>query len=168
MAIIEGYLAKIYHESEGFIIGKLVSGNKSINVLGDLLGVKKGDTIRILEGVREKHKIYGDQIRITRWEKSIPTTRDGVIEFLSSGLIKGVGPKRALMIVKAYKHFGPGVVDIIKSNPYRLIEINLIGFNRADAIARNLGISHNSFSRLTFGIKHCLNQANKKRLSYYP
>ncbi len=229
MAIIEGYLAKIYHESEGFIIGKLVSGNKSINVLGDLLGVKKGDTIRILEGVREKHKIYGDQIRITRWEKSIPTTRDGVIEFLSSGLIKGVGPKRALMIVnalgenvlelvrkegpsvlervpkigkksseeihasiieyfdvqgiiqelnaigltskmtmKAYKHFGPGVVDIIKSNPYRLIEINLIGFNRADAIARNLGISHNSFSRLTFGIKHCLNQAAQEGHCYLP
>ena len=38
---------------------------------------------------------------------------------------------------RAYKHFGSGVSEIIRSNPYKLIELDLVSFTRADAIAQN-------------------------------
>lgn len=46
-----------------------------------------------------------------------------------------------LTSVKIYKRFGSGAVDMIKANPYLLCdEISGIGFEKADAVARSLGI----------------------------
>ena len=60
------------------------------------------------------------------------------------------GPATA---VKIYKRFGGSAVDMMKENPYILCdEINGIGFEKADKMARHLGIEENSPQRVRSGI----------------
>lgn len=65
------------------------------------------------------------------------------------------GPATA---VKIYKRWGGASVDTIKSNPYLLCdEIYGVGFEKADRIASDFGISKNSSDRIMAGIKYLLN-----------
>ena len=64
------------------------------------------------------------------------------------------GPATA---VKVYKRWGGGSVDIIKRNPYILCdEIQGIGFEKADNIARSLGVDNYKEERLRAGVKYVL------------
>ena len=59
--------------------------------------------------------------------------------------------------VKIYQKWGSGAVDVIKRNPYILCdEINGIGFEKADSVARSLGIAKTSRERISAGIKFVL------------
>lgn len=60
--------------------------------------------------------------------------------------------------MKIYKFYGEDTIDIIKTNPYRLVDdISGVGFTMADNIARNMQISSNSSFRISAGISHTLN-----------
>ena len=60
--------------------------------------------------------------------------------------------------MKIYKHYGSNTIDMIKTNPYRLVsDISGIGFAMADTIARNMQIDSNSKFRISAGITHILN-----------
>ena len=69
----------------------------------------------------------------------------------------GITSKTAM---KAYKQFGSESANIIKENPYRLIEIDNIGFIKADNIAINSGIKRNSPFRIQAAIKYILQEAS--------
>lgn len=59
--------------------------------------------------------------------------------------------------VKIFKELGAGAVDIIKNDPYILCErISGIGFDKADEVARSLGIPRNSDGRIAAGVKYVL------------
>jgi exodeoxyribonuclease V alpha subunit len=69
----------------------------------------------------------------------------------------GVAPGVA---VKAYRRYGPGAVDVVRSNPYRLAEeVFGVGFLTADRIARRLGIPEDAPERLQAGVLFTLNEA---------
>jgi len=69
----------------------------------------------------------------------------------------GVAPGIA---VKAFKRYGPGAVDVVRSNPYRLAEeVFGVGFLTADRIARQLGIPDDAPERLEAGVLHTLVEA---------
>ena len=62
------------------------------------------------------------------------------------------------LAMKIYKLYGENTVDIIKTNPYKLVDdIKGIGFAMADNIAKNMEISSNSKFRISAGISHTLN-----------
>jgi exodeoxyribonuclease V alpha subunit len=66
----------------------------------------------------------------------------------------GVAPGIA---VKAFKRYGPGAIDVVRSNPYRLAEeVFGVGFLTADRIARQLGIPDDSPERLEAAVLHTL------------
>ncbi len=59
--------------------------------------------------------------------------------------------------MKVYKKYGAAAVDIVKRNPYVLCEqISGIGFERADAVAKQLGIDSHSHFRIEAGMKYIL------------
>ena len=65
-----------------------------------------------------------------------------------------LGPSTAM---KIHKHWGGRAIDIIRENPYMLCEeINGIGFEKADKVARSLGIEGNSPQRIRSGIIYVL------------
>lgn len=60
--------------------------------------------------------------------------------------------------MKIYKLYGNDAIDIIKANPYKLVEdISGVGFAMADNIAANMQMKSNSKFRISAGISHILN-----------
>ena len=63
------------------------------------------------------------------------------------------------LTVRIYKKWGANAVDVAKMNPYRLCdEIEGIGFERADRLASEVGIAHNSIDRIKSGLRYVLVQ----------
>lgn len=72
------------------------------------------------------------------------------------------------MALKIFDAYGAKTVDIVKRNPYKLVEdIDGIGFMTADKIAKNIGIPSNSEFRVRAGLVHCLNNATEKNGNTY-
>jgi len=67
----EGRVAKIYYQTEDFVIAKIRTPQGDKRILGNIYGLHKGDHIQIHEGEAEKHEKFGEQIRVTRWEKPL-------------------------------------------------------------------------------------------------
>ena len=84
-----------------------------------------------LEGEWVLNKKHGYQLQVEQWQEIVPKTRSGVEGYLSSGLIKGIGPKMASDIVA---RFGVGVIDILEQQPERLLEIRGITENKLEDI----------------------------------
>ena len=63
---------------------------------------------------------YGMQLQVEQWREIIPRTKSGVEGYLASGLIKGIGPATAALIVA---RFGEDTLDILQNHPERLLEI---------------------------------------------
>ncbi len=60
-------------------------------------------------------------------------------------------------VVKIYKRWGSGAVDLIKKNPYLLCEeIYGVGFDKADEMAKSLGCESDSEFRIRAGLKYAL------------
>jgi len=69
----------------------------------------------------------------------------------------GITPSLA---VKIFKRYGENVKQVIRQNPYRLVEdVEGIGFKTADKIAASLGVEPDSEYRLSAGVKHALSEA---------
>lgn len=73
----------------------------------------------LLEGEWQNGK-HGVQLKVDKFEEIVPQTEEGVRGYLSSRLIKGVGPKIAQLIVD---RFGVDALNIIENQPERLLEI---------------------------------------------
>ncbi|MCR4805622.1 MAG: ATP-dependent RecD-like DNA helicase [Clostridia bacterium] len=87
-----------------------------------------------LTGEWTVHPRYGEQFAFSSYEEPEPATSDGILSFLASGIIKGVGPSTAAAIVKA---FGDEALKIIAETPDRLTEVSGIGKVKAAAIAES-------------------------------
>lgn len=70
--------------------------------------------------------------------------------------------------VKAYKLWGRAALDIIKDNPYRLMDLSQIGFHKADALATRMGIHPTSPYRIQAASLHVLNEATSSGHCYLP
>ena len=69
---------------------------------------------------------------------------------------------------KIFQHFGLTAIPMLKSNPYQLTEIQGIGFQIADQIARNLGFDENSPHRAMAGSLYVLTQLSLNGHTCYP
>ena len=74
---------------------------------------------------------HGFQLQVEHWKEIIPRSEEGVKGYLSSGLIKGIGPKLADDLVM---RFGVNVLDILEKQPDRLLEIKGITENKLEEI----------------------------------
>ena len=78
-----------------------------------------------------KNSKHGYQLQVEQWHEIVPRTAGGVEGYLSSGLIKGIGPKLAADMVA---RFGVGILDILEKHPERLLEVKGITENRLEDI----------------------------------
>ena len=117
-----------------------VFGNESLDVL-----YKNPDKLLKVEGIGRKK--LGD-IKLSAEE-----TRDSrrSLEFLQGLRIS------YNLAMKIYNKYGENTVDIVKSNPYKLIEdIKGIGFIMADSLARNMQMEINSAFRISAGLTYVI------------
>ena len=76
---------------------------------------------------------YGRQFEVVTFEETLPATVYGIEKYLGSGLIKGIGPKFARLIVQ---QFGKETLEVIEETPDELIRVPNIGKKRVDAIKK--------------------------------
>jgi len=98
-----------------------------------LPGVHVGELLSV-EGEWEKDPKYGRQLHITNFTQRLPASKEGIARYLGSGLIKGVGPKKAQRIVE---HFGEQTLAIIEQQPERLSEVKGISAKDREQIEKS-------------------------------
>ena len=100
-----------------------VNGLREVTVVGKCMTVWDGESVKAV-GHWVRHEQYGLQFSATSIVHSSPSSPAGIIRFLSSGVIRGVGPVNAKRIVD---HFGAETLDVLSHNSARLEEIPGIG-----------------------------------------
>ncbi|RTX72014.1 ATP-dependent RecD-like DNA helicase [Mammaliicoccus sciuri] len=130
------------------------------------IGKKTAETIVDKLGEDALQKIIDDPDVLKEIPKLNKQKRDTIAESIRENqaieriMIKlnelGFGPKLAMAIYQFYKD---ETLNIIKQSPYRLVmDINGIGFQRADQIAEQVGISKDHHDRLVAGVSYFLDQ----------
>ncbi|HVB74242.1 MAG TPA: ATP-dependent RecD-like DNA helicase [Ktedonobacteraceae bacterium] len=99
-------------------------------IVGTLPGVQVGELLSV-EGEWEKDPKYGRQLHISSFVQRLPASPEGITRYLGSGLIKGIGPKKAERIVA---HFGEQTLAIIEQQPERLSEVKGISVKDREQI----------------------------------
>src|SRR5690625_2635320 len=125
---VTGEVKKIIYRNEDFLIGVLNTVDKEVKFTGNMYGIEREDYITLI-GKVVHHPRHGEQLEVERWERPLPSTREQVINFLSSGLIKRLGIKRAEVIANA---LGNNAVEIIKNDGEKALE-GIKGIGKATA-----------------------------------
>src|SRR5437016_5692390 len=108
-----------------------VRGHRDVvTVVGHAATIAAGEWITA-SGEWVNDRTHGQQFRARFLRTSPPTSADGIEKYLSSGMIRGVGPVYAKKLVRA---FGEKVFDVIEVAPDRLREVDGIGPVRAASI----------------------------------
>jgi exodeoxyribonuclease V alpha subunit len=132
--VLAGLIERVtYHNAEnGFcVLRTKARGHRDVvTVVGHAAAVSAGEWITA-SGEWINDRAHGQQFRARFLRTSPPTSADGIEKYLSSGMIRGIGPVYAKKLVRA---FGEKVFDIIETTPDRLHEVNGIGPIRAASI----------------------------------
>ncbi len=124
---LEGILDHIVYcnEESGYSVVRLITADSHLEVVatGFLAGVDIGEKLT-LNGSWILHPEYGMQFQFSSYQIKQPETKEGIRKFLSSSLIKGIGPKTAERIVNA---FGEKALEIIDKEPASLESVAGIG-----------------------------------------
>lgn len=137
MPELEGTVERItyYNQETFFLVARLRGEDEALHtVIGNLPRFGVGEKLR-LEGEWSEHPEYGRQFKVTSHELLAPQSVKGVLRYLSSGQICGVGPVTAEKIVKV---FGIQALTVLENEPGRLLEIDGIGEKRAAKIAASV------------------------------
>ena len=134
MDTLQGVLERIVYESHdtGYTVGRLSARNHAelITVVGNLAAINPGESL-LLQGEWVDNPKYGRQFQIEKYETVLPANVVGLRKYLGSGLIKGIGPKMAALIVRK---FGMDTMDIIEYEPEKLTRVPGIGQKRVEMI----------------------------------
>ncbi len=101
-----------------------------VTVVGLMPEVHVGSVL-VLGGSWKIDAKYGRQFAAETFEETLPATVYGIEKYLGSGLIKGVGPEFARRIVK---EFGKDTLEVIETDPDRLMSVPGIGKTRVEQI----------------------------------
>lgn len=104
----------------------------SATAVGDLGQIAPGEHVRLV-GRWTQHAVYGPRFQVTSFTPTIPSSEQGIVRYLGSGLIPGIGPALASRLVE---HFGKDTLDVIATRSARLREVAGIGKQRAESIAQ--------------------------------
>ncbi len=125
---------RITFQSEGYSVLKCaVKGEHDLVTVVGMMPDAHVGSVLTLGGWWKIDRKYGRQFQVVTFEETLPATAYGMEKYLGSGLIKGIGPKYAKQIVNT---FGADTLDIIETEPMRLLEISGIGPKRVEMIQK--------------------------------
>src|SRR2546422_943045 len=132
--VLAGLVERVtYHNAEnGFcVLRTKASGHRDVvTVVGYAAAVSAGEWITA-SGEWVNDRTHGQQFKARFLRTSPPTSADGIEKYLSSGMIRGVGPVYAKKLVRA---FGEKVFEVIETTPDRLRGVDGLGPVRAASI----------------------------------
>ena len=104
-----------------------------ITVVGSMPEVHVGSVLT-LSGEWTVNPKFGRQFTVSGFEETLPATVYGIEKYLGSGLVKGIGPKFAARIVRA---FGAETLNVIEEDPDALLRVPGIGKLRVERIKKS-------------------------------
>src|SRR4051795_10198227 len=132
--VLAGIVERVtFHNAEnGFcVLRAQARGHRDlVTVIGHAATIAAGEWITA-SGNWINDRTHGQQFKARFLRTSPPTSADGIEKYLSSGMIRGVGPIYAKKLVRA---FGEKVFDVIEATPDRLRQLDGIGPVRAASI----------------------------------
>jgi len=132
--VLAGLVERVtFHNAEtGFCVlrAKARGHRDVVTVVGHAATISAGEWITA-SGEWVNDRTYGQQFKARFLRTSPPSSAEGIERYLSSGMIRGVGPVYAKKLVRA---FGEKVFEIIEGTPERLREVDGIGPVRAAGI----------------------------------
>ena len=132
----QGTVDEIIYQNEdnGYAIFDLDAGEEGlITCVGTLPFLKRGEML-IVSGTWVNHPSYGQQLKVSLFQRVEPESKDTILTYLSSGVVKGIGRATAEKIVD---RFGEDALRIIVDTPERLAEIKGITVEKAMKISEN-------------------------------
>ena len=133
MEIVQGTIGAVIYQNyeNGYAVLRLnVGGGQSVTIVGTIPMPAVGERLMVT-GRWSSHSSYGRQFEAEFLERLMPQTAMEIMGYLSSRVIKGIGPKMAARIVE---HFGSETLLIMEREPERLAEVSGISREKARAI----------------------------------
>ena len=122
----------IFHNEEnGYTVAVFETEEEAFTIVGNIPMASVGRTY-LIRGEFTEHSTYGEQFKVIEFEEQMPSTEEGIREFLASGALKGIGRKTAAAMVKA---FGDDTFRIIEEEPEKLTQVSGIGEKTAQRIS---------------------------------
>ncbi len=133
LEILQGTIAAVvYHNYDnGYAVLRLRCANgQTVTVVGTIPMPAVGEGLMVT-GRWASHSSYGRQFEAEFLERVLPRSAMDILSYLSSRIIKGIGPRTAARIVDK---FGDQTLDIMEREPQRLAEVSGISASKAKAI----------------------------------
>ncbi|WP_153123612.1 ATP-dependent RecD-like DNA helicase [Peribacillus tepidiphilus] len=102
----------------------------------------------IFYGKLKEHPRFGLQFHVERFQKDLPQTKDGIINYLSSSLFKGIGKKTAETIVET---IGDNAISKILENPSILDSVPKLAPEKAKSLYDTL-VEHQGLEQIMIGL----------------
>ena len=123
------------NEENGYTVAVLDVDGEPVVCAGLFPTAVEGQPV-VAEGEFVMHPKFGKQFKATAVSEVRPDTADGMVRYLGSGVIKGIGPVLAMRLVNA---FGLKTFDVIEYTPNRLSEVSGISKKKALEISEAYG-----------------------------
>ncbi len=147
MEILQGAVSAVVFQNydNGYAVLRLsCDDGQTVTVVGTIPMPAVGERLMVT-GKWATHSNYGKQFEAEFLERLMPQTTSEILSYLSSRVIKGIGPRLAARIVS---HFGESTLTVLEREPERLAEVSGISDAKAQAMGEEF--------RMQFGIRHLM------------
>lgn len=155
MDILQGTICAVIYQNyeNGYSVLRLsVGGGQTVTVVGTIPLPAVGEQLMVT-GRWSTHSSYGKQFEAEFLERLMPQSAQDILAYLSSRVIKGIGPKTAARIVEC---FGEETLSIMERNPGRLAEVPGISREKAKAIGEEFRLQVGMRQLMEFFAMHRL------------
>ena len=126
------YMVALYRPCER-ILDSLGNKMQQVKAVGYCLPIS--ENIRYdMQGHWSKNAKHGIQFEVETYDEVISPTKAGIVAYLSSGQIRGIGAKLAERI---YSRFGNETLDILDKTPEKLLEVHGISEGKLKKICES-------------------------------
>ena len=133
LEILQGTIAAVVFQNyyNGYAVLRLkCADGQMVTVVGTIPMPACGEGLMVT-GKWSAHASYGRQFEAEFLERVLPTSATEILSYLSSRIIKGIGPRTAARIVD---RFGDSTLEVLEREPMRLAEVPGISKAKAEAI----------------------------------
>ena len=133
LEILQGAISAVVYQNydNGYAVLRVnVGGGQTVTVVGTIPLPAVGERLMVT-GKWGNHASYGRQFEAEFLERMMPQTTLEILNYLSSRVIKGIGPKMAERIVGC---FGEETLLVMERDPLRLAEVPGISREKARTI----------------------------------
>lgn len=155
LQILQGTIAAVVYQNydNGYAVLRLrCQDGQTVTVVGTIPMPAVGEGLMVT-GKWISHSNYGRQFEAEFLERLLPQTANEILAYLSSRIIKGIGPVTAGRIVA---HFADRTLDVMEREPQRLAEVPGISVTKANAIAEEFRLRIGMRQLLEFFTAHQL------------